>query len=120
MNARWRLLLRVNLDDLQLLPARRLVLADLANGVGLLPVLASSRLRLGDGRHLRNDGVLLLVVVDVVARGEGWAPAPASRPPPPTSCRTRAGEGAARPTGGGPLASVRVLGELPWGRPPSG
>lgn len=68
------LLLRVKLDDLELhaadacLPARRLVLVDLADGVGLLP--AESCSRLGHDRDLRDHGLLLLVVVDVVARGE--------------------------------------------------
>lgn len=68
------LLLRVKLDDLELhaadacLPARRLVLVDLADGIGLLP--AESCSRLGHDRDLRDHGLLLLVVVDVVARGE--------------------------------------------------
>jgi hypothetical protein len=72
------LLLRVKLDDLEvdaadaLLPPSHLVFTDLANGVGLLPAPACSLLRLRDGHHLRHDGILLLVIVDVVTRGERW------------------------------------------------
>jgi hypothetical protein len=70
------LLLRVELDDLELhaavacLPAGCLVLADLADGIGLLPAESCSRLCLGDGHEMDDHELLLLVSVDVVAGGE--------------------------------------------------
>jgi hypothetical protein len=74
------LLLGVKLDYLELdeadalLPAGRLILPHLVDGVGLHPVEASAGLRLRDRRHLRDHGVLLVGAVDVVARREGGRP----------------------------------------------
>jgi hypothetical protein len=47
---------------------------DLADGVRLLPVVASASLRLADGLGLREDGLLLVVAMDVVPGGDGGRP----------------------------------------------
>jgi hypothetical protein len=56
------------------LPAGRLVFSHMANGVRLLPAEASTGLRLADGLGLREDDLLLIAAMDVVAGGDGGRP----------------------------------------------